>query len=183
MNSNKKNKKNKQNPSQKDESIIFYESDLLKSLKKRMYEFYAMTNYIYGEKSKAVDSIIDDFYLALDLFHEYVKNLEPIILGITPFSFNKLNQQKYLKRFTRSEKHIAIKAWNSFLEAENLSRKEKELLQKSKAGISRFLGYLLQLIKDCTSIIKFCTDNTFTLLFLALEMCCCMNYKKDINAQ
>lgn len=156
----------------------FHVSDLTKSLWERVYEFCIVTHIIYWLKLSASDSAFDQLRLVLSLFHHCVENLEPVLLGTTPFSLGKINRNDFLCNFTKKEQIIVKKAFIMLYEAEQLNKGEKEELFKSQMFISQILTLGWQFFRDCTSIVKFLTDNSLGLLFLALKMCCSITYKK-----
>lgn len=176
---------NRQNKNQKvqlkENYCDFYISDLPKDIKTRMYEFFAITYTEYYFKSASSRSLLEQTRLDVNFFHKCVINLEPVLLGTTPFSFKKLNRDKYLNKFTRSEKVIAKKAFDLLYGAEIINKKEEEELFASQATVSQILILMWQVVKDFSSMLGFFTKYGLPLLFEALKFCCSMNYKENMN--
>lgn len=173
-------KKKKFSSSNKKEFYPFYVSDLQKSIQERANKFYSLTYPNYKEKREATTSSLLHFCYGLEFFHEWVKNIEPILLGTTPFSLSKIDEKEFLKNFTKREKPIAKKMLYLIKDSEEQNKKEKEILSQYQTPISMLLNTIWQTIKDCGSIVSFFLfPNKFELLFEALKIHKNINYQKQ----
>ena len=162
---------------QKKQLRSIYVSDLSRSMEERIKNFYENAYSNYCLERKNIHSWIQQFCLGLEFFHECVENLNPVLLGITPFSFRKIDKKAYIKNFTRKERYIANKALKLLEDAEIENKKEIKNLSQHQTILSRLLNSLWQAFKDCSAIISFaCGTNGLNMLFEALKICRDINY-------
>lgn len=163
----------------------FYDDLSTKTLYERVLKFYDEKFVKFQTDYKNETRLFKRICMILIFFHICVDNLEPVVLGIIPFSTKYINKKAFLKNFTRKEQYVVKKALVLMEKAERDVETAKTDRVKQPENIFGLLALLWQAIMDIMRIIAFISPAKGGLpqLVFAYKMCRTIRWQKEMSSK